>query len=62
MKKLLILTAVLMLAGSAVGCQWCNSWSLGFPRRAAYSAPSYNYSYNCYDPCACTTVSPCRCP
>lgn len=59
MKKLLILTAVWMLTASAVGCQWCNAWSWGFPRQSSYSAPYYNY--NDCDPCACTAAPACTC-
>lgn len=55
MKKLLILTAVLMLTSSVVGCRCCN-WLW---RGAAYNpgAPAVTYSdpcppYNPCDPCA----------
>ena len=59
MKKLLILTAVLMLTSSTVGCQCCN-WLC---RGAAYNpgAPAVTYGNPCppADPCdPCATAPP----
>ena len=59
MKKLLILTAVLMLTSSAVGCRCCD-WLW---RGAAYNpcAPAVTYSDPCppYNPCdPCATGAP----
>ncbi|MHC4176947.1 MAG: hypothetical protein ACYSWU_05545 [Planctomycetota bacterium] len=59
MKKLLILTAVLMLTSSAVGCRCCN-WLW---RGAAYNpcTPAVTYSDPCppYNPCdPCATGQP----
>ena len=59
MKKLLILTAVLMLTSSAVGCRCCD-WLW---RGAAYApcAPAVSYGAPCppadpCDPCAAPSV------
>ena len=48
MKKLLILTAVLMLA-SAAGCRSCDKWFRGAPDPCPQPAPVMAPA--CYDPC-----------
>ena len=54
MKKLLILTAVVMLTGSTVGCRCCNWMFRGAynpcPPQGAYGEPCAP-SYNPCDPC-----------
>jgi hypothetical protein len=55
MKKLLIVTAVLMLTGSAAGCRCCSWLWRGaavnpYPPAATYSDPCA--TYNPCDPCA----------
>jgi hypothetical protein len=61
MKKLLILTAALVLTSSAVGCRWCESWWRGSSATngtVIMGAPS-----SC-DPCAapCSMPAPCAVP
>ena len=54
MKKLLILTAVMMLSASATGCHFCERFC-----RGTYTAPMAApvYAAPCYDPC-----NPCSAP
>jgi hypothetical protein len=54
MKKLLILTAVLLLAGAA-GCKSCDKWFRGSPDPCPPPAPVM--AAPCYDPC-----NPCGAP
>jgi hypothetical protein len=59
MKKLLILTAVLMLAGSAVGCHWCDWLWRGSYSNPNPCPPTPVYSNPCYNPCPPAPCDPC---
>lgn len=58
MKKLLILTAVVLLAGAA-GCKSCDKWFRGAPD---CPPPAPVMSTPCYDPCSSPCGSPCGVP
>ena len=60
MKKLLILTAVMMLTATAGGCRMCDWFRRGSYEPCQQSAPVY--SAPAYDPCASPCASPCAAP
>jgi hypothetical protein len=51
MKKLLILTAILMLTSSAAGCRCCQWLWRGAPWNACPTAPAYSEPCPPYQPC-----------
>lgn len=55
MRKLLILTALLALTSSALGCRWCDKWCRGASADPVIMAPA-----NACDPCA--APAPCAVP
>jgi hypothetical protein len=55
MKKLLILTALMMLAGAASGCQCCD-WLCRGSSTTPYAAAAPAYPAPCCQPC-----DPCGC-
>ncbi len=62
MRKLLILTAITMLASSLAGCRLCERWFRGAPQVEAYPtvvAPAYSTSVTgVCDPCAVPASAP----